>query len=169
MFPTMSFSSVTQSCLTLCDPVDCKTPCLPVHDQLPEFTQAHDHQVGDAIQPSHPLSSLSSHLQSFPALRSFPMSQFFTSGGQSIGVSVSPSVISVTQLCLTPCNPIDYSMPGLAIHHQLLQFTQTHAHESEMPSSHLVLCHPLLLPPSIFTSIMIFPNESVLHIRWLKY
>ena len=64
---------------------------------------------------------------------------------------------------------MDCSMPGLPVHHQLPEFTQTHAHESEMPSSHLVLCHPLLLPLSIFTSIMIFPNESVLHIRWPKY
>ena len=51
------FSSVAQSCPTLCDPVNCSTPGLPVHHQLPEFTQTHVHQVGDAIQPSHPLSS----------------------------------------------------------------------------------------------------------------
>ena len=51
------FSSVTQSCLTLCEPMDCSTPGLPVHHQLPEFTQTHVHLVGDAIQPSHPLSS----------------------------------------------------------------------------------------------------------------
>ena len=51
------FSSVTQSCLTLCDPMNRSTPGLPVHHQLPEFTQTHAHQVGDAIQPSHPLSS----------------------------------------------------------------------------------------------------------------
>ena len=51
------FSSVAQSCLTLCDPVDCRTPGFPVHHQLPEFTQTHVHWVGDAIQPSHPLSS----------------------------------------------------------------------------------------------------------------
>ena len=51
------FSSVTQSCLTLCDPLDCSTPGLPVHHQLPKFTQTHVHPVGDAIQPSHPLSS----------------------------------------------------------------------------------------------------------------
>ena len=49
------FSSVAQSCLTLCDPMDCSTPGLPVHHQLPEFT--HVHWVGDAIQLSHPLSS----------------------------------------------------------------------------------------------------------------
>ena len=51
------FISVAQSCLTLCDPINCSTPGLPVHHQLPEFTQIHVHQVSDAIQPSHPLSS----------------------------------------------------------------------------------------------------------------
>ena len=51
------FSSVAQSCPTLCDPMNHSTPCLPVHHQLPEFTQTHAHRVGDAIQPSHPLSS----------------------------------------------------------------------------------------------------------------
>ena len=51
------FSSVTQSCLTLCDPTNHSTPGFPVHHQLLEFTQTHVHQVGDAIQPSHPLSS----------------------------------------------------------------------------------------------------------------
>ena len=49
--------SVAQSCLTLCDPMNCSMPGLPVHHQLPEFTQTHVHQVGDAIQPSHPVSS----------------------------------------------------------------------------------------------------------------
>ena len=51
------FSSVAQSCLTLCDPVNRSTPGLPVHHRLPEFTQTHVHRVSDAIQPSHPLSS----------------------------------------------------------------------------------------------------------------
>ena len=54
---TKKFSSVAQSCLTLCDPVDCSTPGFPVHHQLPEPTQTHVHGVGDAIQPSHSLSS----------------------------------------------------------------------------------------------------------------
>ena len=54
---SVQFSSVTQSCPTLCDPMNCSTPGLPVHHQLLEFTQTHVHQVGDAIQPSHPLSS----------------------------------------------------------------------------------------------------------------
>ena len=53
----IQFSSVAQSCPTLCDPMNCGTPGLPVHHQLPESTQTHVHQVGDVIQPSHPLSS----------------------------------------------------------------------------------------------------------------
>ena len=54
---SVQFSSVTQSCPTLCNPMNCSTPGLPVHHQLPEFTQTHVHWVGDAIQLSHPLSS----------------------------------------------------------------------------------------------------------------
>ena len=53
----VQFSSLAQSCPTVCDPMDCSTPGLTVHHQLPEFTQTHVHWVGDAIQPSHPLSS----------------------------------------------------------------------------------------------------------------
>ena len=53
----LQFSSVAQSCLTLCDPMNRSTPGLPAHHQLPEFTQTHVHRVGDAIQPSHPLLS----------------------------------------------------------------------------------------------------------------
>ena len=56
-FSSVQFSSVAQSCPTLCDSMDCSTPSLPVRHQLMEFTQTHVHWVGDAIQPSHPLSS----------------------------------------------------------------------------------------------------------------
>ena len=56
-FIITQFSSVTQSCPTLCDPMNHSTPGLPVHHQFPEFTQTHVHRVGDAIQPSHPRSS----------------------------------------------------------------------------------------------------------------
>ena len=56
-FSSVQFSSVSQLCLTLCEPMNHSTPGLPVHHQLPEFTQTHVHQVSDAIQPSHPLSS----------------------------------------------------------------------------------------------------------------
>ena len=54
---SVQFSSVAQSCPTLCNPIDCSTPGLPVHHQLPELTQTHVHRVSDAIQPSHPLLS----------------------------------------------------------------------------------------------------------------
>ena len=59
VFPNepVQFSSFAQSCLSLCDPMNCSMPGLPVHHQLPEFTQTHVHRVGDAIQPSHPRSS----------------------------------------------------------------------------------------------------------------
>ena len=56
-FSSVQFSSVAQSCLTLCDPMNRSTPGLPIHHKLPEFAQTHAHRVGDAIQPSHPLSS----------------------------------------------------------------------------------------------------------------
>ena len=91
---SVQFSSVTQSCPTLWDPMNHSTPGLSVHHQLPESTQTHVHRVGDAIQPSHPLSSPAPPApQSFPALGSFPMSQLFVWGGQSIGVSSSASVL----------------------------------------------------------------------------
>ena len=84
----------TQSCPTLCDPVDCNMPGLPVHHQLPKLTQTHVHRVGDAIQPSHPVAPFSSCPQAFPAWGSFPVrSQLFISGGQSIGASASASVL----------------------------------------------------------------------------
>ena len=56
-FSSVQFSSIAQSCPTLCDPMNCSTPGLPVHHQLREFTQTHVHWVSNAIQPSHPLSS----------------------------------------------------------------------------------------------------------------
>ena len=79
---------------------------------------------------------------------------------------------SVAQLCLTLCNPMDCSMPGFLVHHQLQELTQTHVHQIG-DAIYLSLawrrCHPLLLPPSIFPSIRVFSNESALHIRWPKY
>ena len=83
----LQFSSVAQSCPTLCDPMNCRTPGLPVHHQLPEFTQTLDHRVGDAIQPSHPLSSPSPPAPNPFQHQSFPMSQLFARGGQNTAVS----------------------------------------------------------------------------------
>ena len=112
MWSTLSvqFSWVAQSCLTLCNLVDCCIPGLPVHHQLLEFTQSHVHWVGDAIQPSHPLLSPSP-----PALNPSQNQGLFkwvtslmltkASGGQSIGVSASASVL--------PMNIQDWFLLGL--------------------------------------------------------
>ena len=64
---------------------------------------------------------------------------------------------------------MDCSTPGFPVHHQLPELAQTHVHQVMMPSNHLILCCPLLLPPSIFPSIRVFSKESVLCIRWPKY
>ena len=88
------FSSVTQPCWTLCDPMDCSMPGFPVLHHVLQLAQTHVHWVGDAIQPSHcllspsPAISLSQH-------QSFHMRQFFISGSQSIGASASASVLPV--------------------------------------------------------------------------
>ena len=69
-------------------------------------------------------------------------------------------------MCLILCDPRDCSMPGFPVLHHL---TKLQTHESEILFNYLILCYPLLLLPSIFPSIRVFSNESVLHIRWLKY
>ena len=142
--------------------------------------------------------------QSFPASGSFPMSQLFAPGGQSIETlaSVLPMNIpgsfsleltglisvlsrglsrvffsttkpvqfsSVPQSCPSVCDPMDCSMPGFPVHHQLLELTQTHVHLAgdAIQPSHSLSC--LLFLPSIFPSNRVFSNESVLCIRWPKY
>ena len=71
---------------------------------------------------------------------------------------------SVTQSCMTLCNPMDVSTSGVPVHKQLPEFIHF-----QMPSNYLIFLHPLLLGPSIFPSMIVFSNESVLPIRWLKY
>ena len=79
--------SVAQSCLTLCDPMDCSMPGFPVLHCLPEFAQTHIHWVNDAMQPSHPL------------------------------LPPSPSALNLSQhQCPTPCDPRDYNLPGSSVH-----------------------------------------------------
>ena len=75
---------------------------------------------------------------------------------------------SVAQSCPTLCHPMNHSMPGLPVHHQLPEFIFMSI-KSVMPSSHLILCRPLLLLPPIPPSIRVFSNESTLHMRWPKY
>ena len=90
------FSSVQFSRSVVSDylwPMNCSTPGLPVHHQLPEFTQTHVHRAGDAIQPSHPLSSPFPPAPNPSQHQSFPMSQLFAWGGQSTGVSALASFL----------------------------------------------------------------------------
>ena len=117
------FSSVTQSCPTLCDPMDCSTEGFLVQHQLPEFTQTHVHLAGDAIQPPHPLSS--------PSPPTFNLSQ------NSVQFS------SVAQSCPTLCDPMNRSTRGRPVHHQLPEFTQTHIHRV---SDAIQPSHPLSSP-----------------------
>ena len=108
-------SSVAQSCLTLCDPMDCSTPGLPVHHQLPELTQTHIHRVGHAIQPSHPLSSLSPPIFNFPSIRVFSNESVIRirwPKNWSFSFSISPSneysgLISFRIDWLDLCSPRD--------------------------------------------------------------
>ena len=103
IYPSVQFSSVTQSCPTLCNPMNRSTPGLPVHHQLLKFTQTHVHRVGDAIQPSHPPLSPSPPAPN-PSQHQglFPNSQIFAWGGQSIGVSASASVLRMNTQDLSP-------------------------------------------------------------------
>ena len=105
---SIQFSSVAQLCPTLCYPMDCSTPGLPVHHQLPESTQTHQthvHWVGDAIQSSQPLPSSSPPAFSLSQHQGlFKWVSSLTSGGQSIGTSASASVL--------PMNTQDWSPLG---------------------------------------------------------
>ena len=136
------------------DSLDCNMTGFPVHHQLPEFAQTHVHRVGITIQPSHPLLS--------PSPPAFIM--------PSIKVFSNDSVISVQSLSRVRLfvTPMDCSTPGIPVLHQLSVLAQTHVYWVG-DAMHLILCHPLLLQPSIFPSIKVFSNESVLHIRWPKY
>ena len=83
--------------------------------------------------------------------------------------SIKTQFSSVAQSCPTLCDPMNHSTPGLPVHHHLLEFTQLMSIETVTPSSHLILCRPLLLLSPIPPSIRVFSNESTLHMRWPKY
>ena len=76
---------------------------------------------------------------------------------------------SVAQLCQILCDPMDCSTPGLPVYHQLPELLKLMSITLVMPSNHLILCHPLLLLPSVFPSIRVFSIESALCITWSKY
>ena len=94
------------------------------------------------------------------------MTPFFPRG---VFTCIPVQFSSVAQLCLTLCDPMDCSTPGLPVYHQLWSLLKLISIELVVPSYHLILCCPLLLPPSIFPSIRVFSNDSALHIRWPKY
>ena len=139
-----------QSCLVLCDPLDHNPPGSSVHEIFQSRIWEWVVISGDLPNPAIKSAS--------PALAG----RFFTT--ESL-IQIS----SVTQLRPTLCNPMDCSMPGFTVHHQLPELAQIHVIKSVMTSNHLTLCRVLLLLPSIFPSIRVFSKESVLHISWPRY
>ena len=127
------FSSVTQSCLTLCDPMDCSTPGLPVYHQLQDFTQTHVHWVSDAIQPSRPLSS--------PSPPAFNLSQH---QGRFQWVSSSHQVAKILELCGFRKGQTANQLPNYQFRDQI---ANSHwVRESKgIPEKHLLLLHWLCL------------------------
>ena len=142
-----------QSCLTLWDSMDCSTPgflpCLSPSPRVCSNSCLLSWWCHPTISSS--VIPFSSCLQSFPTSGSFPVSQFYTSGGQSIGASASASVLpmnsvqfsSVAQSCLTLWDSMDCSTPGFPVHHQLPELTQTHVHRV---SDAIQPSHPLSSP-----------------------
>ena len=112
---SVQISSVAQLCPALWDSIDCSTPGYPIHHQLLELSQTQAHRIGDHRIILSSAVSFASSLQFFPASGSFPVSQFFPSGDQSIGVSASESVLPMNIQCwfplaltgLAPCSPRD--------------------------------------------------------------
>ena len=142
--------SDTKSSLTPCDSMDCSTPGFFVFHCLPEFAQIHVHEISDAIEPSHALSSPS------PAFNLFQHQGLFQSpllhqsrptGLPEDAMSSFSQFSSVTQSCLTLCNPMDCSRPDFPVHHQLLELAQTHAHQV---SDTIQPSHPLSSPSPAF-------------------
>ena len=102
---------------------------------------------------------------STPSTFLLPQSHFYFLKSQTSSVQFS----SVAQSCPTLCNSMNRSTPGLLVHHQLPEFTQTHIHRVSDAIQHLILCRPLLLLPPIPPNIRVFSNESAFRMRWPKY
>ena len=125
----VQFSSVAQSCPTLCDPMNSSMPGLPVHHQLLESTQTYVHWVGDAISSS--VVPFPSCPQSFPASGSSQMSQHFASGGQRIEVSASTSVLPMNTQDWSPLAWIDL-LDLLAVQGTLKSLLQHHSSKASI-------------------------------------
>ena len=139
-FITSVHAKSFQLCLTLCGPMDCRSSqCFSVHGIL-QASILECIAISPSKRSSQPRTNFSSVV-----------------------------CCSVPQSCLILWDCMDCSMPGLPVLHQLQSLLKLVSMEWMMPSNHLVLCHTLLLLPSIFPSIKVFSNESALHIRWPKY
>ena len=135
--------------------MDCSLPGSSVHGILQARILEHP-PPGDLPYLAIELTSLMSHALA---------SGFFTTSS----TCEAHCCCLVAQSCPTLCDPMDYSTPGLPVHHQLPEFTQPRVHRLGDAIVLLILCRPLFLPPSIFPSIRVFSSESVLCIRWPKY
>ena len=142
--------SVCKLCLTLCNPMNCTTPGFPVLHCLLELAQTHVHWIGDAIQPSHPLSLSSPPALNLSQHRSFPMSWLFTAGGQSIGASASVLPMN-SQNCFL------LGMTGLISKRYNFFFTKSHI---DTPES---LLH---LPPLYFSGTYKLYNFLFFFLFW---
>ena len=160
-------SSVTQSCPTICNYMDCSMSGFPVNHQLQEFAQTHFYQVGDTIQPSHPLSSLLLLPSVFPRVFSnksvlhirWPKCWSFS----IISVQFNCSVVSDS---LRPYG-LQHARPPCP-----LPTPRAYSNSCSLSrwwNPNISSCHALLLLTLIFPNIRVFSNESVLCIRWPKY
>ena len=173
IFWTEEISSIAHSCPTL-QPHGLQHSRLPCSSPVPKACT----NSCPSSWWCHPTISsfvipFSSCLRSFPESGSFQMSQFFDSGGQSNGVSASASVqlssvqsLSCVWLFVTPWTAAHQASLSITNSGSLLKLMSI---QSVMLSNHLILCHPLLIPPSIFPNIRVFSNELALRIRWPKY
>ena len=148
-----------------CSPIAPWTSVLAVHSRqcsgLPTALRVHPPGSHGAGGWSRPQPSPLLPIKVYPQWPHNPLTPHY--------ISVFSHFNSVAQSCPTLCNPVDCSMPGLPVHHQLPEFTQTHVYWVSDAIHHLILCRRLLLLPSIFRSVRVFSNKSILHMRWPKY
>ena len=137
------------------------------------LVQIHDLKLGEYLLFSHSTVSDSFRLHGLQPTRLLHPWDF---PGKSTGVGchrpqlfLAPWILHSVQYCPTVCDPMDYSTPASLSITNSQSLLKLMSIELVMPSNHLILCHPLLFPPSIFPSIRVFSNESVLHIKWPKY
>ena len=178
LFLSVQFCSVAQSCPTLCDLMDCSRPGLPVHHQLPEFTQTHVHcgeGNGNPLQYSC-LENPKDGGAWWAAVHGVAGSDTTERLHFLFSLSCIGEGNGNPFQCSCLENPRDGGAWWAAVYGVIQSWTQlkrlsssSMSIESVMPSNHLILCHPFLLLPSIFPSIRVFSNELVLRIRWSKY